>query len=376
MLNRAPTPRRTPITTARLTPNWFAAVMGTGIVATSAAGLPVQVPGLRAAATAVWLVAATLLVVLVVATAQHWTHHRAAARRHHHDPVLAHFYGAPPMALMTVGAGALVVGPAVVGPAAALAAGWTLWTLGTVLGLASALVVPALRRDRLTPDERAFAGRLMPVVPPMVSAATGALLLPRVPAGPGRAAFAVTLAALFVVALVGSSLLLPAIGAGLRRSGPGPAVLVPTLWIVLGPLGQSTTAANALGGEADLVTGRWARALEVAGVAYGLPVMAFALAWAGLALTLTLRTARTGLPFALTWWSFTFPVGTCVTGLSALAHRTGSGALAAGAVVGFVVLVGAWATVAARTLHGAFVTRTLLAPLPVAAPADAGTLGR
>ncbi len=32
---------------ARLGPNWFASVMGTGIVATAAAGLPVPWPGLR-----------------------------------------------------------------------------------------------------------------------------------------------------------------------------------------------------------------------------------------------------------------------------------------------------------------------------------------
>ena len=41
-----------------LGPNWFASVMGTGIVANAAAILPLQVPGLRAFATAVWALAA------------------------------------------------------------------------------------------------------------------------------------------------------------------------------------------------------------------------------------------------------------------------------------------------------------------------------
>ena len=35
-----------------LGPNWFAAVMGTGIVANAAASLPLRVPGLRGFATA------------------------------------------------------------------------------------------------------------------------------------------------------------------------------------------------------------------------------------------------------------------------------------------------------------------------------------
>ena len=46
-----------------LGPNWFASVMGTGIVATAAATLPVHVPGLRAFAACVWVLAAVLLLV-------------------------------------------------------------------------------------------------------------------------------------------------------------------------------------------------------------------------------------------------------------------------------------------------------------------------
>ena len=48
-------------------PNWFASVMGTGIVANAAAVLPLQVPGLRVFATAVWGLAAAMLVALIAA---------------------------------------------------------------------------------------------------------------------------------------------------------------------------------------------------------------------------------------------------------------------------------------------------------------------
>lgn len=47
---------------SNLTPNWFASIMGTGIVAVAAASLPLQFPGLRTAATVVWAIAAVLLV--------------------------------------------------------------------------------------------------------------------------------------------------------------------------------------------------------------------------------------------------------------------------------------------------------------------------
>ncbi|MEP6981845.1 MAG: hypothetical protein ABJA16_13850 [Nakamurella sp.] len=86
--------------------------------------------------------------------------------------------------------------------------------IGTIGGLVSAVAVPDLLITRRELAVRAaFGGWLMSVVPPMVSASTGALLLPH-PAGPAR--------------------------------------MVPTLLIVLGPLGQSITAVNLLGGVAHL----------------------------------------------------------------------------------------------------------------------------
>src|SRR5215472_5978213 len=47
-----------------LGPNWYASVMGTGIVAIAGAKLPVYVPGLHEFATAVWILAAAALVAL------------------------------------------------------------------------------------------------------------------------------------------------------------------------------------------------------------------------------------------------------------------------------------------------------------------------
>jgi tellurite resistance protein TehA-like permease len=87
---------------------------------------------------------------------------------------------------------------------------------------------------------------------------------------------------------------------------------------------------------------------------YGLPVFGFAMLWLGLVVVITLRTARgLGLPFAPTWWSFTFPVGTCVTGASGLARATGSAALADLALILFVSLVLAWVVVSTQALRSA-----------------------
>ena len=55
---------------------------------------------------------------------------------------------------------------------------------GTIIGMVTAAAVSYLTFTRhLVKPDSAFGGWLMPVVPPMVSASTGALLLPYAPAG-------------------------------------------------------------------------------------------------------------------------------------------------------------------------------------------------
>ncbi|MFI7272729.1 TDT family transporter [Streptomyces sp. NPDC049879] len=350
-----------------IAPNWYASVMGTGIVATAAVTLPVHLPGLRAAATAVWALATALLVAITAVAA---VHGRRRTRPHADHPVMAHFWGAPPMALMTVGAGTLTLGADWIGERAALAAATVLWCAGTALGLLVAVWIPlrAMTRQAAEPDapDAVFGGRLMPVVPPMVSAATGAALVPHAPEGQIRLTLLLGCYALVGVSLLAALLVMAQIWDRLTRYGPGPAGMVPTLWIVLGPLGQSVTAVNALGNAArDVLPRPYAAGAEAFGLLYGLPVWGFAMLWLALAAAVTARTAgatRGGLPFSLTWWSFTFPLGTCVTGTSALAARTGATALEAVAVVLYAGLVCAWATVATRTVRAA--ARGTLFPAP------------
>ncbi|HEY0247674.1 MAG TPA: TDT family transporter [Gryllotalpicola sp.] len=340
-------------TIANVTPNWFASVMGTGIVANAAATQPYQFPGLRQGAVVVWLLACALLLFFVVASIAHWTRHARVARGHHLNPVMAHFYGAPPMAFLTVGAGALLVGRDVIGLHAAVGLDWVLWSLGTAGGLFSAVAVPylAFTRHENTADS-AFGGWLMPVVPPMVSAATGALLLPHTAAGQARETLLAGCYAMFGLSLLASVVIIVQLWQRLTLHKVGAEGMVPTLWIVLGPLGQSVTAVNLLAGNASGAFGaEFDRAALLFAILYGLPVLGFALMWFAIAAAITIRTARRGLPFSLTWWSFTFPVGTVVTGTAGLASHTGLDAVAVLSAALFVFLVVAWATVAVRTFR-------------------------
>src|ERR1700710_1504896 len=199
-------------------PNWFASVMGTGIVATAGATLPIRIPGLHVFSRVVWVVAAVLLVILVIAVAAQWIRHPTVARSHSHNPQMAHFYGAAPMALLTVGSGAILIGKDVIGLRLAVELDWVLWIAGTAGGLFTAATIPFVMFTQMNVEpDAAFGGWLMPVVPPMVSAAAGALLIPHMVPGAGRttmlygcyAMFGLSLfAALIIISMIWSRLAL------------------------------------------------------------------------------------------------------------------------------------------------------------------------
>ncbi|MDI3418845.1 TDT family transporter [Streptomyces luteolus] len=345
-----------------LGPNWYAAVMGTAIVASAGAALPSPVP--HAAAVAVWALSALLLAVLLVARAGHWLRHRDQARAHLLDPAVAPFYGCLSMALLAVGGGTLTLGGGVLGERTAVAVDVVLFTAGTAIGLVAAAAIPYLMVTRHKVDPgTASPVWLLPVVAPMVSAAQGPLLLPHLPAGQWQEAMLLGSYAMFGLSLLATLLILPLIFGRLVVHGPLPLALTPALFLVLGPLGQSTTAVNSLADVAPAaIGGSYAGAFESFAVVYGVPVLGFALLWLAIALAMVVRAARAGLRFSMTWWGFTFPVGTCVTGAAGLARHTGLAAYDWLATALYVFLVAAWLIAATATLRGLLAGRLLAAP--------------
>ncbi|MFD4768031.1 TDT family transporter [Streptomyces niveus] len=352
-------------------PNWYASVMGTAIVASAGAALPwdpALAPVVRAVTVAVWALSALMLLAVLAARAGHWIHHRDQARAHLLDPAVAPFYGCLAMALLAVGGATLTVGRHAIGESAAVAVDAVLFTVGTLVGLAAAVGIPYLLvvRHRVRAAD-ASPVWLLPVVAPMVSAALGPALIPYLPAGQWREALLLACYALFGMSLLATLTLLPLVFGRLVVLGPLPVALTPALFLVLGPLGQSTTAA----GHFAQATPAFA-VPETFAVLYGVPVLGFALLWLALAGAMAVRAVRRGMPFSMTWWAFTFPVGTCVTGAAGLARVTGLAALSWLAFGLFALLTAAWAVAWTRTVHGV-VSGALPAAPPVPRPVTART---
>ncbi|MEV0780872.1 TDT family transporter [Streptomyces sp. NPDC050428] len=372
-----PHPRRFPAL-RHVGPNWYASVMGTAIVASAGAALPWHpsvAPVLRALCVTVWALSALMLLVVLAARAGHWIHHRDQARAHLLDPAVAPFYGCLAMALLAVGGATLTVGRHVIGESAAVAVDAVLFTAGTLVGLAAAVGVPYLMvvRHRVRSAD-ASPVWLLPVVAPMVSAALGPALIPYLPVGQGREALLLACYAMFGLSLLATLTLLPLVFGRLVLFGPLPVALTPALFLVLGPLGQSTTAVGHLAEAARAALGAApsVSALAAFAVLYGVPVLGFALLWLALAVAMVVRAVRRGMPFSMTWWAFTFPVGTCVTGATGLARTTGLDALSWLAFGLFALLAAAWAVAWARTVHGV-VSGALPAAPPAPRPVTART---
>ena len=352
-----------------LGPNWFASVMGTGIIGNAAASLPIFSDRLQGFALMVWCLASFMLIGLLLATCAILPRRKNVWKKHFNDPMMAQFYGAPPMAILTVAGGTLLLGHHFIDPALAQKLAWMLWLVGTLTGLGAAIVIPfrLFTKFRVRPDS-AFGGWLMPVVPPMVSAAIGAMLVPYAPAGVVRETVFYLCFAMFGLSLVAALIIISMIWSRLAHHGTSGTSRVPTLWIVLGPLGQSMTAAGILGTVAKgALPAKMAYGFELFAVLYSVPVFGFVLLWTCLATLLTIRARRRQMRFALTYWAFTFPVGTCVTGIAQLAHHTGLPLFKWASIVYYIGLLMAWAVAAFGTTKG-MITGHLFRPPPQSAP--------
>lgn len=218
------------------------------------------------------------------------------------------------------------------------------WLAGSILS-----VITCLGYTRLLVTKRAGSPTFswgLPLVAPMVAATTGALVhgqfqLIDAPPIPTAAVLAVS-AGLFFLALVLAPpvfgyVYLQILGPTARRSGSDllPAIASPTAWIPLGVIGQSTAAAQLLA-----VGVGWPEL----GIGYGMVTLLLGLPLAGWALWHHYRAAW-HIRYSPTWWSATFPVGTCALGSHALALTTGAdwlGLISAGILVLLVLHVG-WA---------------------------------
>jgi len=128
---------------------------------------------------------------------------------------------------------------------------------------------------------------------------------------------------------------------------PVPGQLAPTLWVNLGPLGVVPISLIALAEASPFVVDRIP--FQVA----ALLTWGFGVWWLAMATILTVNYLRLGrLPFALSWWAFTFPTGAFALASFRLSHVFPLPGPFAIGVVAFSLLVGFWSVTLVRSVRG------------------------
>jgi C4-dicarboxylate transporter/malic acid transport protein len=326
--------------------------MGTGVLAICATVSAVPIPFGLAVSEVLWSADLLLFAVVTALWLSSILRDPAAAIATLHDPAKAQLWGAPPMACFTIAVGFLRIGEHLISPLQCIAIAQALFGLGLLGSIFSMSVVPFLMftRHELSP-EKTVGSWLLPVVPPIVASVPAALLIPTWPV-----AFRGDMLAI-AYALLGSGIALAAIiivafySRMLYHKVPAGA-LVTTTWLVIGPLGQSIGGFILLGAAAETVWPDYGRGLAMVALAYGVLAWGFAMYWLAMAIAMTIRALRLELPFDLSWWAFTFPVGVLTVGTDALFSQTHATIFAVASVGLIALLAGMWAMVATKTVLG------------------------
>jgi C4-dicarboxylate transporter/malic acid transport protein len=298
----------------QFTPNWFAATMGTGVLALALAQLPVAIPALHAFAEALWLFNIALFLLFTALYTARWVLFFDEARRIFGHSTVSMFFGTIPMGLATIINGFLVFGLPRWGDGVIHVAE-VLWWLDVAMSLACGVLIPYMMFTRQEHSiDQMTAVWLLPVVAAEVAAASGGLLAPHLADAHSQLVVLVTSYVLWAFSLPVAFSILTILLLRMALHKLPHENMAASSWLALGPIGTGALGMLVLGGDAPLIFA--ANAMpgvgEIAaglGLVAGITLWGFGLWWMLMALLITGRYLRAGIPFNLGWWGFTFPLG-------------------------------------------------------------------
>ena len=351
----------------QFTPNWFAATMGTGVLALALAQLPVSNPGLHAFAEGLWLFNIVLFVVFTAMYAARWVMFFDEARRIFGHSTVSMFFGTIPMGLATLINGFLLFGLPRWGDGVIHIA-QALWWLDVAMSLACGVVIPYMMFTRQEHSiDQMTAVWLLPVVAAEVAAASGGLLAPHLADAHSQLVVLVTSYVLWAFSLPVAFSILTILLLRMALHKLPHENMAASSWLALGPIGTGALGMLLLGADAPAIfaanglpgIGEIAAGL---GLVAGITLWGFGLWWMLIALLITVRYLRAGIPFNLGWWGFTFPLGVyslATLNLASALHLTFFSVFGCVLVALLMVM---WLIVAKRTVQGAWRGELFVSP--------------
>lgn len=351
----------------QFTPNWFAATMGTGVLALALAQLPLAIPGLRALAEGLWLFNILLFTLFTVAYAARWILFFDEARRIFGHSTVSMFFGTIPMGLATIINGFLLFGLPRWGDGV-IHLVEVLWWIDVAMSLACGVLIPYMMFTRQEHSiDQMTAVWLLPVVAAEVAAASGGLLAPHLTDAHAQLVVLTTSYVLWAFSLPVAFSILTILLLRMALHKLPHENMAASSWLALGPIGTGALGMLLLGGEAPAIFA--ANGLPGVGeIAWGLGLVAgitlwgFGLWWMLMALLITVRYLRDGIPFNLGWWGFTFPLGVYSLATLKLASILGLTFFSVFGTALVILLAAMWLIVGKRTVQGAWRGELFVSP--------------
>jgi C4-dicarboxylate transporter/malic acid transport protein len=351
----------------QFTPNWFAATMGTGVLALALAQLPGATPGLHAIAEALWLFNIGLFILFTALYAARWVLFFDEARRIFGHSTVSMFFGTIPMGLATIINGFLLFGLPRWGEGVVHVAA-LLWWLDVAMSLACGVLIPYMMFTRQEHSiDQMTAVWLLPVVAAEVAAASGGLLAPHLAEAHGQLVVLVTSYVLWAFSLPVAFSILTILMLRMALHKLPHENMAASSWLALGPIGTGALGMLLLGADAPAIfaANGLAGLGEIAaglGLVAGITLWGFGLWWMLIALLITVRYLRAGIPFNLGWWGFTFPLGVYSLATLKLGSTLNLAFFNAFGCVLVALLAVMWLIVAKRTVQGAWRGELFVSP--------------
>jgi len=351
----------------QFTPNWFAATMGTGVLALALAQLPLAIPGLRALAEGLWLFNILLFTLFTVAYAARWILFFDEARRIFGHSTVSMFFGTIPMGLATIINGFLLFGLPRWGDGV-IHLVEVLWWIDVAMSLACGVLIPYMMFTRQEHSiDQMTAVWLLPVVAAEVAAASGGLLAPHLTDAHAQLVVLTTSYVLWAFSLPVAFSILTILLLRMALHKLPHENMAASSWLALGPIGTGALGMLLLGGEAPAIfavnglpgVGEIASGL---GLVAGITLWGFGLWWMLMALLITVRYLRDGIPFNLGWWGFTFPLGVYSLATLKLASILGLTFFSVFGTALVILLAAMWLIVGKRTVQGAWRGELFVSP--------------
>jgi len=338
--------------------NWFTVVMGIGIVAALTYTSPIPIPGLHSIGIALFLLANVVFIIAFGLWSWRWIRYTDEALKDFSDPGKILFYGALAMSISVLGNDYLVIGTHLITPTTAILISKTFWLCGVVVALVTVVTIPYLLFvSHEVSLEDTHASWLIPIVPPIVAAATGAKLIPYWGSVSWQFFFTILIVAMFGMTFFLFIMISSLYYSRLVYSGKIAGGFVPSIWIVIGPIGMSMTLFSTL----PLVTlpflETWNSGFSALGLIFAISMWGVGIWWiviASLYSLLHLTKTESKIPFSLGWWSYVFPLGSFTTGTYALNDLLGHSFFAVAGFIQFIALIGFFSLVLTKTLIGVF----------------------